>query len=154
MLIIVILSVFIAGLMVGRTPEYLGKKVEAREVKAAMLYVLIFPLLILGFSAWASVAGYGTSSLNNAGRSNNSGCGDNLDSAEARGFHGITGGGIAVDASEGIDAVHHDVACDNSYGPGCGRSSTFGGRGAACSTVTVVSNISTVHSHSDVVVGP
>jgi K+-transporting ATPase ATPase A chain len=66
-LIMVLLSVFIAGLMVGRTPEYLGKKVEAREMKLVMLYVLIFPLSILGLSAWASVAGYGTSSLNNAG---------------------------------------------------------------------------------------
>src|SRR5262249_41865734 len=46
---------------------YLGKKVEAREIKAAMLYVLIFPLVVLGFAAWASVVGYGTSSLNNAG---------------------------------------------------------------------------------------
>ena len=46
-------SVFIAGLMVGRTPEYLGKKIEAREMKLAMLYVLIFPLIILGFAAWA-----------------------------------------------------------------------------------------------------
>jgi K+-transporting ATPase ATPase A chain len=63
----VILSVFIAGLMVGRTPEYLGKKIEAKEMKAVMLYCLIFPLLILGFAAWAAVAGYGTSSLNNAG---------------------------------------------------------------------------------------
>jgi K+-transporting ATPase ATPase A chain len=63
----VLLSVFIAGLMVGRTPEYLGKKVESREIKGAMLYVLIFPLIILGFSAWAAVTGYGTSSLNNAG---------------------------------------------------------------------------------------
>jgi K+-transporting ATPase ATPase A chain len=67
MLIMVLLSVFIAGLMVGRTPEYLGKKVESREIKGAMLYVLIFPLIILGFSAWAAVTGYGTSSLNNAG---------------------------------------------------------------------------------------
>ncbi len=66
-LVMVLLSVFIAGLMVGRTPEYLGKKIEAREMKAAMLYVLIFPLVILGFSGWAAVAGYGTSSLNNAG---------------------------------------------------------------------------------------
>ena len=56
MLVMVVLSVFIAGLMVGRTPEYLGKKIEAREMKLAMLYVLIFPLLILGFSAWAAVA--------------------------------------------------------------------------------------------------
>ncbi len=67
MLVFVVLSVFIAGLMVGRTPEYLGKKIEAKEMKLAMLYVLIFPTLILGFSAWSSVVGYGTSSLNNAG---------------------------------------------------------------------------------------
>ncbi|MBI2999926.1 MAG: potassium-transporting ATPase subunit KdpA [Deltaproteobacteria bacterium] len=67
MLIFVLLSVFIAGLMAGRTPEYLGKKIEAREVKLAMLYVLIFPLVILYFSAWSAVAPYGVSSLNNAG---------------------------------------------------------------------------------------
>ncbi len=66
-LINVILTVFIAGLMVGRTPEYLGKKVEGREMKLAMLYVLVFPLLILGFSGWAAVSSHGTSSLNNAG---------------------------------------------------------------------------------------
>jgi K+-transporting ATPase ATPase A chain len=67
MLVYVVLTVFIAGLMVGRTPEYLGKKIEAREMKLAMLYVLIFPLLILGFSAWSAVAPYGVSSLNNGG---------------------------------------------------------------------------------------
>jgi len=67
MLVFVLLSVFIAGLMVGRTPELLGKKIEAREMKLAMLYVLIFPLLILGLSAWAAVVPYGTSSLNNGG---------------------------------------------------------------------------------------
>ncbi|MGH9867683.1 MAG: potassium-transporting ATPase subunit KdpA [Candidatus Polarisedimenticolia bacterium] len=67
MLIMAILSVFIAGLMVGRTPEYLGKKIQAREVKLAMLYVLIFPLTILAFTAWSAVAPYGVSSLNNAG---------------------------------------------------------------------------------------
>src|SRR5262249_34803757 len=66
-LVYVVLSVFIAGLMVGRTPEYLGKKIEAREMKLAMLYVLIFPLIILAFSAWSLVAPYGVSSLNNAG---------------------------------------------------------------------------------------
>jgi len=66
-LVFVVLTVFIAGLMVGRTPEYLGKKIEAKEMKLAMLYVLIFPLIILGFSAWSTVSGYGTSSLNNAG---------------------------------------------------------------------------------------
>ena len=67
MLVMVVLTVFIAGLMVGRTPEYLGKKIQAREVQMAMLYVLVFPLIILGFAGWAAVAGYGTSSLNNAG---------------------------------------------------------------------------------------
>src|SRR4029078_9876261 len=53
--------------MGGRTPEYLGKKIEGREMKLAMLYVLVFPLLILGFTAWGSVAGHATSSLANAG---------------------------------------------------------------------------------------
>src|SRR5262245_2602839 len=67
MLIYVLLSVFIAGLMVGRTPEYLGKKIESREVKLSMLYVLIFPLLILYYAGWSVVAPYGVSSLNNAG---------------------------------------------------------------------------------------
>ena len=47
-LVMMILTVFIAGLMVGRTPEYLGKKIEAYDVQMAMLYVLIFPLIILG----------------------------------------------------------------------------------------------------------
>lgn len=66
-LIYVVLTVFIAGLMVGRTPEYLGKKIEAKEMKLAMLYVLVFPLIILGFSAWGAASPLGTSSLNNAG---------------------------------------------------------------------------------------
>ena len=68
MLIFVILAVFIAGLMVGRTPEYLGKKIEAYDVKMAMLYVLIFPLSILGLSAAAlMMPNLGLSSLANAG---------------------------------------------------------------------------------------
>jgi K+-transporting ATPase ATPase A chain len=67
MLVFVVLTVFIAGLMVGRTPEYLGKKIEAKEMKLAMFYILIFPLVILGFAAWAAVARYGTSSLANSG---------------------------------------------------------------------------------------
>jgi len=67
MLVMVVLTVFIAGLMVGRTPEYLGKKVEGREMKLAMLYVLVFPLIILTMTAWASVVPYGTSSINNPG---------------------------------------------------------------------------------------
>ena len=68
MLIFVILSVFIAGLMVGRTPEYLGKKIESYDVKMSMLYVLIFPLIILVFTAISVLSpGFGTSQLNNAG---------------------------------------------------------------------------------------
>jgi potassium-transporting ATPase potassium-binding subunit len=68
MLIFVVLSVFIAGLMVGRTPEYLGKKIESYDVKMAMLYVLIFPLSILGFSAVAlMMPNLGLSALTNTG---------------------------------------------------------------------------------------
>ena len=67
MLVMAILSVFIAGLMVGRTPEYLGKKIETHEVTLAMLYALIFPLVVLALGAWAAVVPYGTSSLNDGG---------------------------------------------------------------------------------------
>jgi len=67
MLMMVVLTVFIAGLMVGRTPEYLGKKIESYDVKMAMLYVLIFPLSILVFTSIASLSPSGLSSLNNAG---------------------------------------------------------------------------------------
>ncbi len=67
MLVMAILSVFIAGLMVGRTPEYLGKKIEAREVKLAMLYSLVFPAVILAFAAWSAVLPVGVSSLGNEG---------------------------------------------------------------------------------------
>jgi K+-transporting ATPase ATPase A chain len=66
-LIYVVLSVFIAGLMVGRTPEYLGKKIEAYDVKMAMLVTLVFPLIILALTAISSVEGFGTSSISNAG---------------------------------------------------------------------------------------
>jgi potassium-transporting ATPase potassium-binding subunit len=67
-LIFVVLSVFIAGLMVGRTPEYLGKKIEAYDVQMAMLVVLVFPLTILAFSAISSVSpSFGTSSVLNPG---------------------------------------------------------------------------------------
>jgi len=66
-LIYVVLAVFIAGLMVGRTPEYLGKKIEAYDVKMAMLVTLVFPLVILAFTAISSVKGFGTSSISNAG---------------------------------------------------------------------------------------
>ncbi|RYZ45888.1 MAG: potassium-transporting ATPase subunit A, partial [Myxococcaceae bacterium] len=66
-LVMAVLAVFIAGLMVGRTPEFLGKKIEAREMKLAMLYVLVFPLVILCMSAVGVALPQGTSSLNNAG---------------------------------------------------------------------------------------
>src|SRR5690349_16837027 len=67
MLVYIVIAVFIAGLMVGRTPEYLGKKIESYDVKMAILVVLIFPLVILGFSAISSVASFGTSSISNPG---------------------------------------------------------------------------------------
>ena len=67
MLIYVVLAVFIAGLMVGRTPEYLGKKIEAFDVKMAMLYVLIFPLLILTLTAISILCPAGLSGITNPG---------------------------------------------------------------------------------------
>jgi K+-transporting ATPase ATPase A chain len=67
MLIYIVLAVFIAGLMVGRTPEYLGKKIEAYDVKMAMLVILVFPVVILGFSAISIVEGFGTTGILNPG---------------------------------------------------------------------------------------
>jgi potassium-transporting ATPase potassium-binding subunit len=67
MLIFIIITVFIAGLMVGRTPEYLGKKIQAFEVQMALIAVLAPNLVILLFTAWASVSPVGLSSLNNSG---------------------------------------------------------------------------------------
>ena len=67
MLVMVVLTVFIAGLMVGRTPEYLGKKIQAREVQMAMLYVLVFAGAVLTLSALASVTPAGLAGRNNAG---------------------------------------------------------------------------------------
>jgi len=67
MLLFVILAVFLAGLMVGRTPEYLGKKIGACEVKLAMLALLVLTLSILGFTAWAAVSPWGLAGLNNQG---------------------------------------------------------------------------------------
>ena len=67
MVIFIILTVFIAGLMVGRTPEYLGKKIEAFEVQMAIIAVLAPGFVILLFTAWASVSNAGLSGLNNAG---------------------------------------------------------------------------------------
>jgi len=67
MLVFVVLAVFIAGLMVGRTPEYLGKKIEAYDVKMAMLSLLILAIVILGFSATAVISKWGLAGLNNNG---------------------------------------------------------------------------------------
>ena len=63
----VVLTVFIAGLMVGRTPEYLGKKIQSREMQMVMLYVLIFPAAILTLTALSAVLPAGLTGLNNAG---------------------------------------------------------------------------------------
>jgi potassium-transporting ATPase potassium-binding subunit len=67
MLIFVVLAVFLAGLMVGKTPEYLGKKIEAKDVKIGVLFVMAAAFSVLGFSAWAAVSAWGLSGLNNAG---------------------------------------------------------------------------------------
>ncbi len=67
MLLYVIVTMFVAGLMVGRTPEYLGKKIEAKEVKMAMLAILLLPLTMLGFMAISSVASFGLSSIQDPG---------------------------------------------------------------------------------------
>ena len=67
MLLFVILAIFVAGLMVGRTPEYVGKKIEAKEVKMAMLAILILPLMYLGWTAVAVVLPSAVASMNNPG---------------------------------------------------------------------------------------
>jgi K+-transporting ATPase ATPase A chain len=67
MLLMVIVAMFVAGLMVGRTPEYLGKKIEAKEVKMAMLAILILPLSMLGFTAVSILLPFGLSSMQDAG---------------------------------------------------------------------------------------
>jgi K+-transporting ATPase ATPase A chain len=67
MLIFVVISIFVAGLMVGRTPEYVGKKIEAREVKMAMLAILVLPLMYLGWTAVAVVFPPAVASMANAG---------------------------------------------------------------------------------------
>jgi K+-transporting ATPase ATPase A chain len=67
MLVFVVIAIFIAGLMVGRTPEYLGKKIEAFDVKVASLSILVLTVIILGFTAWAAVTPWGQVALNNNG---------------------------------------------------------------------------------------
>jgi K+-transporting ATPase ATPase A chain len=67
MLLFVIIAMFVAGLMVGRTPEYIGKKIEAKEVKMAVLAIVVLPLMILGFMAAATVVPFGLSSIQDPG---------------------------------------------------------------------------------------
>jgi potassium-transporting ATPase potassium-binding subunit len=67
MLIFAVLAVFLAGLMVGKTPEYLGKKIEAYDVKAGVLFLMAATFSILGFTAWAAVSQWGLAGLNNGG---------------------------------------------------------------------------------------
>ena len=67
MLLFVVVTVFLAGLMVGRTPEYLGKKIEAYDVKVSVLAILIPLICILGFTSWAAVSAWGVAGLNNSG---------------------------------------------------------------------------------------
>jgi K+-transporting ATPase ATPase A chain len=67
MLLMVVIALFVAGLMVGRTPEYLGKKIEAKEVKMTLLAILCLPLVVLGFTAIAVVIPTGTASMGNPG---------------------------------------------------------------------------------------
>ncbi len=67
MLVFIVIAIFLAGLMVGRTPEYLGKKIDAFDVKASSLAVLILTFTILGFTAWAAVSKWGPPSTNNGG---------------------------------------------------------------------------------------
>ncbi|MEW6531412.1 MAG: potassium-transporting ATPase subunit KdpA [Thermodesulfobacteriota bacterium] len=67
MLVFVVLTVFLAGLMIGRTPEYLGKKIEAKDVKLSVLFVMIPVFCILGFTAWSAVSSWGLDGLKNGG---------------------------------------------------------------------------------------
>jgi potassium-transporting ATPase potassium-binding subunit len=108
MLVFVVLAVFIAGLMVGRTPEYLGKKIEAYDVKMAMLSLLILAISILGFAGWAVVSKWGLAGLNNSGPHGlseilyaySSGAGNN-----GSAFAGLTGNTPWYNTTLGLDML-------------------------------------------------
>jgi K+-transporting ATPase ATPase A chain len=108
MLVFVVLAVFIAGLMVGRTPEYLGKKIEAYDVKMAMLSLLILAISILGFAAWAIVSKWGLAGLNNNGPHGlseilyafSSGAGNN-----GSAFAGLSGNTLWYNTTLGLDML-------------------------------------------------
>ncbi len=105
MIVMVVLTVFIAGLMVGRTPEYLGKKIQSREVRMAMLYVLIFPASILLFSALSVLLPAGLKGLNNSGPHGFSEILYAFSSTTANNgsaFAGLTGGSYYYNTSLGL----------------------------------------------------
>jgi potassium-transporting ATPase potassium-binding subunit len=105
MLVFVILTVFLAGLMVGRTPEYLGKKIESYDVKVSAIAVLLLIFDIMGFTAWAVVSDWGLAGLNNAGPHGfseiiyafSSGTGNN-----GSAFAGLTGNSWWYDTTMGV----------------------------------------------------
>jgi K+-transporting ATPase ATPase A chain len=105
MLVFVVLAVFLAGLMVGKTPEYLGKKIEAYDVKVSVLFVMAAAFSILGFTGWAAVSEWGPAGLNNGGPHGfsemlyaySSGTGNNGSS-----FAGLTAGTYWYDTTIGV----------------------------------------------------
>lgn len=115
LLIYLIIAVFLAGLMVGRTPEYLGKKVEAREIKLAMLALLIHPLMILGPTGLFCALEWGSKSTNNPGTHGFSEVLYEFTSASANngsGFEGLADTyGFADNAAPGPYSPHWDIAC-------------------------------------------
>ena len=133
-LIYVVLSVFIAGLMVGRTPEYLGKKIEAYDVKMAMLVTLVFPLVILVLAGISSVAGFGTSSISNPGPHGltqilyafTSMAGNN-----GSAFGGLSGNTPWYNIAGGDDHADGPILHDSSHAGHCGES----GEEEICSAV-------------------
>ncbi|MCC7423620.1 MAG: potassium-transporting ATPase subunit A [Planctomycetaceae bacterium] len=115
MLIYLIVAVFLAGLMVGRTPEYLGKKVEGREMKLAMLALLIHPLMVLGPTGLFTALEWGAKSTNNPGPHGFSEILYEFTSASANngsGFEGLADGyGFADNPSAPPYGAHWDIAC-------------------------------------------
>ena len=114
-LIYLVVGVFLAGLMVGRTPEYLGKKVEGREMKLAMLALLIHPLMILGPTGLFAALDWGNKSMNNPGAHGFSEVLYEFSSASANngsGFEGLADTyGFANNTAPAPFAMHWDIAC-------------------------------------------
>lgn len=113
--IYLVVGVFLAGLMVGRTPEYLGKKVEAREMKLAMLALLIHPLMVLGPAGLFAAMDWGTKSMNNPGAHGFSEVLYEFSSASANngsGFEGLGDTyGFADNPAPAPFAIYWDIAC-------------------------------------------